>query len=471
MIEINDAVSAVHEEVWAYRDEFIIQKLVVRLYCQIFSFLINVIRWYTDKWHKRLLRSLNENVYDDYKEQVQDIRNLSDLIHRQTTTRRLAEIQASKLILDNENIGFLTRLRERDDHARRMEEEGYFERLRIKLEHSLRDTLEKTVSNVQQSVVDRLLSNVASQIAGAAAMKQLEQGFPMLNMVALRPGKTYLIIIWVLHELIKITEPHSAETLICEQPSSTSISSPTTDDGRITRDAILSSSARLDDFYDYQNTLPSFESLDAFLLADPSVAARMEAFTMSSHSDILHVCGPMEFFEETHSALVSARFATAARASKVPTVSYFCRLSRKTPPPWRTGETIELVGATYALIRQLVELLPNEGVQEFALSDADFGALEGTLDTWDIALKMLNRLLREVVAYQPLLYVIIDGINLLDDVSHGSTDRPLRGLVSLLQGCAEKGGRHLMKMLFTTAGESRALNSALDSRNTVKSCM
>lgn len=71
-----------------------------------------------------------------------------------------------------------------------MEEEGYFQRLRIKLEHSLRDTLEKTVNNVQQSVVDRLLSNVASQIAGATAMKQLEQGFPMLNMVALRPGET-----------------------------------------------------------------------------------------------------------------------------------------------------------------------------------------------------------------------------------------------------------------------------------------
>lgn len=117
MIEINDAISAVHEEVWACRDEVIIQKLVVRLYCQIFSFLINVMRWYTDKWHKRLLRSLNENVYDDYKEQIQDIRNLSDLIHRQTTTRRLAEIQASKLILENENINFLIRLRERDDHA------------------------------------------------------------------------------------------------------------------------------------------------------------------------------------------------------------------------------------------------------------------------------------------------------------------------------------------------------------------
>lgn len=175
MAEINDAVTAVHEEVWAYRKEVAIQQLVARLYCQIFRFLINVMKWYTDKWHKRMLRSLNENIYEEYKVQIDDIRKLSELIHRKTMTRMLAGIQASTLIRENENARFLADLRDRDRDANAMRQDGYFERLKIALQNEFRDTMAKTMDNIQQGIADRLLANVSSQIAGETALRYLEQ--------------------------------------------------------------------------------------------------------------------------------------------------------------------------------------------------------------------------------------------------------------------------------------------------------
>lgn len=175
MAEINDAVTTVHEEVWAYRDEVAIQQLVVRIYCQIFRFLINVMKWYTDKWHKRMLTSLNESIYEVYKVQIDDIRKLSELIHRKAMTRRLEGIQASTLIRENELARFLADLHDRDRNADEMRQEGYFERLRIVVQNEFRDTVERNMDNIQQGIADRLLANVSRQIAGETALRYLEQ--------------------------------------------------------------------------------------------------------------------------------------------------------------------------------------------------------------------------------------------------------------------------------------------------------
>lgn len=177
----------------------------------------------------------------------------------------------------------------------------------------------------------------------------------------------------------------------------------------------------------------------------------------------------MEQCEDTHSALLAARFAASARDSKVPTLSYFCQLSRAPVPEWRTRETVELVRLAYALIRQLVEILPDgKEFDKERLGDAAFKALDGTLATWGKAMEVLRGLLEEVVEHQPLLYIVIDGISLLDDVSRHSTDKPLSELVRLLCERAAGQGGHLIKLLFTTAGESRALNAALEGNCTVK---
>ncbi|KAK0610236.1 hypothetical protein DIS24_g12134 [Lasiodiplodia hormozganensis] len=455
MAEINDAVTAVHEEVWAYRDEVAIQQLVARLYCQIFRFLINVMKWYTDKWHKRMLWSLNENIYEEYKVQIDDIRNLSELIHRKAMTRMLAGIQASTLIRKNENARFLADLRDRDRNADAMRQEGYFERLRVALQTEFRDTMEKTMGNIQQGIADRLLANVSSQIAGETALRYLEQRAQDLTPIV-RPAAPSMGG----EAPVRFHDGPITIAAICAPPALPHHTS---------KDKIQLASARLESFYDRHNISPHFESPDALFLTNPSVAARVQAFTLACASEVLHVCSPMEQCEETHSALLAARFAASARDSNVPTLSYFCQLSLAPVPEWRTKETVELVRLAYALIRQLVEILPDgKEFDEERLGDAAFQTLDGTLATWGEAMEVLRGLLEEVVEHQPLLYIVIDGISLLDDVSRHSTDRPLGELVRLL--CERPAGRggHLVKLLFTTAGESRALNAALEGSCTVK---
>ncbi|KAF9630312.1 hypothetical protein BFW01_g874 [Lasiodiplodia theobromae] len=412
-------------------------------------------KWYTDKWHKRMLTSLNESIYEAYKVQIDDIRKLSELIHRKAMTRRLEGIQASTLIRENELARFLADLHDRDRNADEMRQEGYFEKLRIVVQNEFRDTMERNMGNIQQGIADRLLANVSRQIAGETALRYLEQKAQDLTPI-----------------MRLSTQSTGAETtagLDVGPIGTAAICAPPALPHHTSKDKIQLASACLESFYDRHNISPHFETPDALFLTNPSVAARIQAFTLSSTSEVLHVCGPMEQCEETHSALLATRFASSVRDSKVPTLSYFCQLSRAPVPEWRTRETVELARLAYALIRQLVEVLPDgKEFDEERLGDAAFKALDGTLATWGEAMEVLRCLLQEVVEHQPLLYIVIDGISLLDDVSRHSTDRPLGELVGLLCGRVEGQGGHLVKLLFTTAGESRALNAELEGNCTVK---
>lgn len=96
-----------------------------------------------------------------------------------------------------------------------------------------------------------------------------------------------------------------------------------------------------------------------------------------------------------------------------------------------------------------------------------FAALDGTLRTWDAALALLRELLD--AGDEPLLYVVVDGVNLLDDASYDSTAEALERLVGLLRSVVDaRAERHLLKILFTTAGPSMALNEVLDGRDVVR---
>lgn len=177
--------------------------------------------------------------------------------------------------------------------------------------------------------------------------------------------------------------------------------------------------------------------------------------------------------EETQTARIAARYATATRNSGVSVVSYFCNLAREEPARGRTRETVELVALAYAVIRQLVELLDTEAEPgEEHLYGQDFGpkrfaALDGTLRSWGAAMGLLKSLLE--ANNDPLLCIAIDGLNLLDDVSYNSTTTALKEFVTLLQRYTRPGSRkekYVVKLLFTTAGESGALNEVLDGTDT-----
>lgn len=64
---------------------------------------------------------------------------------------------------------------------------------------------------------------------------------------------------------------------------------------------------------------------------------------------------PPNLAEQPQSALLASRHATTSRAAGV---SYFCHLAHADPPVGRTGETMTVVALAYAVMRQMMELLP-----------------------------------------------------------------------------------------------------------------
>lgn len=86
--------------------------------------------------------------------------------------------------------------------------------------------------------------------------------------------------------------------------------------------------------------------------------------------------------------------------------------------------------------------------------------------TWDAALELLRDLVD--ANDEPLLYVVVDGVHLLENASRGSTREALGRLVALLRRVVEeRTERYLVKILFTTVGLSRVLNEVLDGRDVV----
>lgn len=113
----------------------------------------------------------------------------------------------------------------------------------------------------------------------------------------------------------------------------------------------------------------------------------------------------------------------------------------------------------YSLIRQLIDYLPP--VLGCCVS-CDFGAdrfslLDGTLANWKEVLSLIDILLRYS---PPLMVCVIDGLDVLEDVS---TKVYIQSLLRIFlvhvgrQSVPMPDGNHLLKVLFTVTGRPERL--------------
>jgi hypothetical protein len=154
-----------------------------------------------------------------------------------------------------------------------------------------------------------------------------------------------------------------------------------------------------------------------------------------------------EDFENPLSAL-SLQLIHLLSLAKIPCISYFCELRRddRVLAGNNSMEVQASICLGYALIRQMVELLPPQFSAKADLSENRFTRLDGTLHSWDELLSIfadLGPLIPSTV------YFIIDGFHWLDDMS---TEGMLGGLIS----CLRKHGNGFC-VLFTTSGRSSVL--------------
>ena len=186
------------------------------------------------------------------------------------------------------------------------------------------------------------------------------------------------------------------------------------------------------------------------------VVAALEEWTLAARSQFLYVVGPSRITSPTITSLIAAKYATSTSQAKIPVISYFCELSRMGLQEGTTPEAQALVALTYALIRQLVELLPSVLGSGTGLQQRDFETLDGSLYTFGSAVAILKSLLD---LSPPVLFCVIDGIEQLDDQS---TRACLTDFVNALRGHDTRhqsltASKRTLKILFTTAGRSRCL--------------
>lgn len=193
---------------------------------------------------------------------------------------------------------------------------------------------------------------------------------------------------------------------------------------------------------------------------DWKVVSALEEWTTATAPQILCVAGPSEFKEPCAATLVASQCRDLAMQSEIPVISFFCRLPRQNGSlPWyQTRESIALISLTYSLIRQLAELLPSTTMPSLnSFSQQRFALLDGSPDSLDDALKLLGELLDRAPS---VLLCVIDGFQWLDD---RSTRGHLENFLEALRGHGKmekmdpESPDRLLKILFTTAGESRCL--------------
>lgn len=223
----------------------------------------------------------------------------------------------------------------------------------------------------------------------------------------------------------------------------------------------------LEDYFEWEHVYP-FSELPGPLLADTAFVARLNSFTTMMKSQILYAHGQYQPEGSNLLRQSAAGYISLAREARVPVVSYFCRLSNQAPTGSRTREAEELIALQYAIIRQLIDLLPAEfACSSPAFHEARFSSLDGTLQTWEQATTLFVDVARCVNL--PLLLFVIDGLNLVDDDFEHSTDREVGRLVACFKDLAGSGknSQCIVKVLFTTAGLSGMLCRGLDEKDQI----
>ncbi|KAF9886700.1 hypothetical protein FE257_011214 [Aspergillus nanangensis] len=230
---------------------------------------------------------------------------------------------------------------------------------------------------------------------------------------------------------------------------------------KYTRIEVQVASKHLQDFFDSDDQVADRES-DVDVIVEDSVITSLQQWATNPHSQVLAVGGSPSAAFPSPVALLSACYVSSARRAQLPVISHFCAL----PTQEKSGMTVfeeALIALAYSLIRQLIDCLPPtpEGHAACNLGADRFKPLDGTLKSWKEVLSLIDVLLYYA---PPLLVCVIDGLDMIQDVS---TDSHIRSLVRALlshtraQPAVGADGNIsqsvLLKVLFTVDGRPSSL--------------
>jgi hypothetical protein len=188
-------------------------------------------------------------------------------------------------------------------------------------------------------------------------------------------------------------------------------------------------------------------------------AARLKDWTTNPEINFLSIAGRRpKGLEPPPMNILASMCVDFATNANLPAISYFCSLPQT--GLLRAGNMREvqaLVSLIYALIRQLIELLPIQFSSAFDFTQERLSLLEGTLKSWSDAIGLLQDLVHTVP--KPL-FCIVGDFQILDD---WSTESLVGDLMKVLRYSDSKEvKREKFKVLITTTGRSKVLIKYLE---------
>lgn len=187
---------------------------------------------------------------------------------------------------------------------------------------------------------------------------------------------------------------------------------------------------------------------------DRNVAIALEDWIRGTTSKSLWVRD-----SESSSPLAAAVTMKALEVG-MPLLCFFCDCTDPTQDPEKEiylsskdrdiiNESV-VINLAYSLIRQIINLLPNRFETKLKFSKSGFAKLDGTLDTWKDAMRILDKLMK--LAPQGML-AVIDGLEQLDLTDYHDCVEEILGV--LLKYVTQD--RRTFKILLTTVGSCRMI--------------
>jgi hypothetical protein len=191
------------------------------------------------------------------------------------------------------------------------------------------------------------------------------------------------------------------------------------------------------------------------LFAEHKIVHALQEFCCASTSQILWVMGKSDRQYPSSSSGIAASIVNALDEGSVPTLHLFI--------DWPTTDESASISLLYSLIRQIINLLPEEITARSDSIAQALSSLDGTLGSWETGMAIFETLCENM---PPLLFLVVDGFEHLDFLTPG--EQQVQDLLSLLNKQVlrskstddDRGGPHnTFKILFSTAGNCASLNS------------
>ncbi|KUI62526.1 hypothetical protein VP1G_09644 [Cytospora mali] len=397
------------------------RRLLVDLYVQIFGFLCYAMSWYTSK-RKRARASLNKNFYDKtFKPTVDKIQ------------------QTVKGIRDEAKHITEIRIGEMYDGVKRLEDQML----------ALRNTGNMNRHDDTQQILRRLDDiGGAFDALGSSSVKAL---VAVENHVAYSQNT--------------VVNQNSPSAVSSGSKSSEEIGEEVVDSGAENEDGLAIENDAACTRYEIQQLtvkLTKFAEDDRHHISDSlrgvtrahlpaEVMIELKRWIKATDSKFVWVEGPPSNSHGSSLSLAAIRISDISMQAGIPCLSIFIKAHydlTAIPGPRITQREAATVALLYSFIYQLSRLLPAEFEPMDEFTQEQFGLLDGSLGSANVALKIIEAL---ITHSPPSLICIIDGLDLAESQN---TIQHLSGLIRILRSEEKK---RMLKVCFTTNGNSMVL--------------